>query len=946
MKNYCNQFFGKAEKLMFTALACLSLTFSGASQVVKNVANGATTIDLTVNAAKSGKFYYAIFTASQGSLSGDLLKQNALSATNTIKVKAGSMNFNSNDINVDQIRLILNLTQGTQYFIYGVYESSWLGLETVEFFQVSLPMRQPAMSYISAASGISGTTVRYLLYKPESALKKPLNPQPLLIFCHGNGEIGTDINLVKRNGPPMLIQQGKDLDFVVASPQIYWPITWNNLAFLDEFLAKVKQEQNIDTNRIYITGLSGGGAGMYNLSRNRPTKVAAIVPVSGVSAISTPCAIKDIPMWGFHNSNDNTVSLYNLTVVVNAINACNPKPLVAPLVTIYPVVSHNAWTAAYNTPRLYAWLLEKSKNDKLNAPPTANAGNDISVATEATLAGSATDNQSIASYFWEQKSGPEATIVNPDSRNPMVKDLKQGNYVFKMTARDNSGASAIDEVAISASGVSGITPLSVYAGGDVVKTVTTKTITLTGTVTNPNGSITSLTWTKVSGPAINLINTSGLSLIVSTSLLGDYAFKLTAYNSLGKTAFDQVNLKIVDAVTVPAQTIAGIGLTAKYFNNKYLSGIPVLTTVDSVINFDFGTGSPSTLVNNDNFSAIWEGQIEAPVSGKFNFYTISDDGVRLFVDDILIIDNWTPHAPTTNTGVINLAAAQKYKIKLQFYEDLGGATIKLLWDYPGQITQIVPKSRLNSQILSTTPNPSAFGNGLSGSYYNNKWLSGTAILSRIDTTVSFDWAARSPNAIVNVDNFSVRWEGQVLAPVSGSYTFSTTSDDGIRLWVNNTLIVDKWTPHYIAVHDGTINLQAGQKYSIKMEYYEVGGGAVAKLAWSFPGSALQTVPKSKLFSSIASPVRNEALSLSELSNSNDWKIYPNPTSDILNIIAPTEISISEVSLFNTIGELVYASTFDTSTEAKAINVRGFMPGMYILIVRSQYKNATHRIMIE
>jgi hypothetical protein len=135
-------------------------------------------------------------------------------------------------------------------------------------------------------------------------------------------------------------------------------------------------------------------------------------------------------------------------------------------------------------------------------------------------------------------------------------------------------------------------------------------------------------------------------------------------------------------------------------------------------------------------------------------------------------------------------------------------------------------------------------NGLKGQYYDNKDFTALKV-TRTDGTVNFDWGTGSPASGVGADTFSVRWTGQVQAPTSGTYTFTTASDDGVRLWVNGQLLVNNWTNHAATENSGTIVLTGGQKYSIKMEYYE--NGAVAKLLWSGPGISKQAVPKSRLF---------------------------------------------------------------------------------------------------
>jgi hypothetical protein len=120
-------------------------------------------------------------------------------------------------------------------------------------------------------------------------------------------------------------------------------------------------------------------------------------------------------------------------------------------------------------------------------------------------------------------------------------------------------------------------------------------------------------------------------------------------------------------------------------------------------------------------------------------------------------------------------------------------------------------------------------------------------LTRTDATVNFDWGSGGPDPSVASDSFSVRWTGQIQAPFSETYTLFTVSDDGVRLWVNGVLVVDNWTDHAPTENSGTIGMTAGQKVDLKMEFYENGGGAVAKLLWSSPSTAKQVVPQSQLY---------------------------------------------------------------------------------------------------
>lgn len=139
------------------------------------------------------------------------------------------------------------------------------------------------------------------------------------------------------------------------------------------------------------------------------------------------------------------------------------------------------------------------------------------------------------------------------------------------------------------------------------------------------------------------------------------------------------------------------------------------------------------------------------------------------------------------------------------------------------------------------------GNGLSAEYFNNMTLSGTPALTKTDATVGFNWGNGGPGAPIGNDNFSVRWSGKILPLYSENYTFTTNSDDGIRLWVNGTQVINNWTDHAATINTGTIDLSAGQLYDIVLEFYENGGQAVAELSWSSASQALEIIPQSQLY---------------------------------------------------------------------------------------------------
>jgi PA14 domain/Divergent InlB B-repeat domain/Fibronectin type III domain len=148
--------------------------------------------------------------------------------------------------------------------------------------------------------------------------------------------------------------------------------------------------------------------------------------------------------------------------------------------------------------------------------------------------------------------------------------------------------------------------------------------------------------------------------------------------------------------------------------------------------------------------------------------------------------------------------------------------------------------------------------GLRAQYYNDSSsaayplsdpFAGSPVLTRIDATVDFDWDDDSPASQVNSDFFSARWTGQVRAPVSGSYTFTVTGDDGVRLFINGTSVIDSWREQGATAYSYTTTLSAGALYNIELHYYEHEGDAVCRLQWSYPGQSTQTIPSSQLYPS-------------------------------------------------------------------------------------------------
>ncbi|MDZ7950918.1 PA14 domain-containing protein [Nostoc sp. DedQUE09] len=295
----------------------------------------------------------------------------------------------------------------------------------------------------------------------------------------------------------------------------------------------------------------------------------------------------------------------------------------------------------------------------------------------------------------------------------------------------------------------------------------------------------------------------------------------------------------------------GDGLKAEYYDNIDFTNLKQ-TRIDPTVNFNWGAGSPDPSIAVDTFSVRWTGKVEAKYSETYNFYTTSDDGVRLWVNGQQIINKFVDQPATAYSGSIALVAGEKYDIKLEYYENKSNAVSQLAWSSTSQAKEIIPQSQLYSIGTSNS------GNGLKAEYYDNIDFTNLK-QTRIDPTVNFNWGAGSPDPSIAVDTFSVRWTGKVEAKYSETYNFYTTSDDGVRLWVNGQQIINKFVDQPATAYSGSIALVAGEKYDIKLEYYENKSNAVSQLAWSSTSQAKEIIPQSQLYSNISTPSSGNGL---------------------------------------------------------------------------------------
>ncbi len=196
-----------------------------------------------------------------------------------------------------------------------------------------------------------------------------------------------------------------------------------------------------------------------------------------------------------------------------------------------------------------------------------------------------------------------------------------------------------------------------------------------------------------------------------------------------------------------------------------------------------------------------------------------------------------------------------------------GSSQTVTWRAAGDGFDVIPSGSATNGIaavielsIATQSRIDGAGTGLTAQYWTNTSFSGTPPVTRTDPTLNFAWRYKgSPAPTVPVDNFSARWTGSIQPQYSDTYTFLTASDETVRLWVDGRLIIDNTTPHSATVNRGTISLEAGRRYSIRVDYTEVTGEAYLKLLWFSPNLGQRIVPASQLYPSGPPPVtRHEA----------------------------------------------------------------------------------------
>lgn len=200
--------------------------------------------------------------------------------------------------------------------------------------------------------------LNYLLYLPKAYGQDATQRWPLILFLHGSGERGGDLDLVKLYGLPKKLESGADLPFVVVSPQCpadsYWLLHLDDLkALVDDIAVRYA----VDSHRIYLTGMSMGATGAWILGAAYPDLFAAMLPICGRGVPSLAKRLKNLPVWVFHGEVDEVVPADESRRMAKALQNIDADVTL----TLYPGVGHDSWTQTYDNPDIYTWLLSHSR---------------------------------------------------------------------------------------------------------------------------------------------------------------------------------------------------------------------------------------------------------------------------------------------------------------------------------------------------------------------------------------------------------------------------------------------------------------------------------------------------------------------------------------------------------------------------------------------------------
>jgi hypothetical protein len=284
------------------------------------------------------------------------------------------------------------------------------------------------------------------------------------------------------------------------------------------------------------------------------------------------------------------------------------------------------------------------------------------------------------------------------------------------------------------------------------------------------------------------------------------------------------------------QEVKLYGLNATYFNDINFLGSSE-TRIDDTVDFTWKDKGPIDKIDLGSFSARWSGLILAPTSESYSFYVNATDGVRLWVNGRQVINQWKDNPLTEYEANVSLAQGKFYTIKLEYFDLKDESSIKLSWKTP-----TIPKQVIPNEVFVMNKN----GSGLQATYFNDVSFT-KQVDSRIDTGIAFNLKDQKMSDKITSNSYSVRWEGKISAKNPQEYTYYVKSDNTIKIWIDNKLVLDKGdevgTNDYIFI----VPMKAETLVNIKIEYTHTEGDSILLLSWESRTQRYQTIPVTSLY---------------------------------------------------------------------------------------------------
>jgi LysM repeat protein len=262
----------------------------------------------------------------------------------------------------------------------------------------------------------------------------------------------------------------------------------------------------------------------------------------------------------------------------------------------------------------------------------------------------------------------------------------------------------------------------------------------------------------------------------------------------------------------------------EYFNNQDLAGAPSVVRNDPNIAFNWGQGWPSPKISADHFSVRWTRTVKQN-EGTYRFSVRVDDGARLYVDNILVIDQW--HMASGETYVVDVPlGAGNHVVQMVYFEDTGNAYAYLTYAWvsgPGpNVTPMPP--------VPPTPGPGTGGSAWTCTYFANQDLDDPVAMVILPDLL-LNWSGNSPYPGVPKNLWSMRCTSVQYMPSTGQYQFNAQVDDGVRVFVDGNAVISAWTNHAGTTEVGTANLNAGP-HNVTVEYYQFGHDSMLSVWWN------------------------------------------------------------------------------------------------------------------